>query len=522
MRVRTRTAVLAAMAVLGAWAMPATAVAADAPCPVDAEAAIASFAEPVSDEGEALALLNCEGYLSRERALAMLADTETPSAAALDAMLDAIDDPAETVRRAAIFGLSQHQEAARPLLFQRMISDVRPSRTSPLLLRADHAAAMLDYYGLPDDAPPLNPAQAQRWNWFLDDSADLPKAMPLAAGLDKLSEIVSPYVAVRQRGIEAACQGRDPLGQPNCPTLDPGRLAIAEQSQSDDYGYVFRFVGRRLDSMIARYGQLSGDDTTRGMTRVHTPSWQDPVADDKGNSLQRRWARALRSGKEMSWRALPPEPFNPPAPPPAPVMPPPACCGSSSLPRFPWPAPKPVRQFAIPASAVGGPDATLGQVANRLRGAVRGIHPNFETGLFAGPEDGFVLLARMERIQPDGTPYPTPHRFTTKGNPSIGLLDSIKGLLGERPGHFRIIAFVITRDVEIDAARPVSDIPAPPDGAQTLPAWMANQKLGNRRITALVYAFQRRQGQRQKPWTDGAPSADTHLRKSGISGKLGI
>ena len=194
-----------------------------------------------------------------------------------------------------------------------------------------------------------------------------------------------------------------------------------------------------------------------------------------------------------------------------------------SLPRFPWPAPQPVRQQAIPLSQLGGSKATLGQVVDALRAKIQASDTNYETGLFSGPPDGFVLMTRLERIQDDGSPFPAPNRFTTKGNPRAGFWDSVRSLMGERPGYFRVIAFVVTANVRIDPRQPVSSIPVQQIGdAQQLPPNVARQVMGNRRVIAFVYAFERKAGQTQRPWTAGAPSALAHLKKSGIARRLGL
>jgi hypothetical protein len=55
-----------------------------------------------------------------------------------------------------------------------------------------------------------------------------------------------------------------------------------------------------------------------------------------------------------------------------------------------------------------------------------------------------------------------------------------------------------------------------------LPSALGAQRLGNRQVVALVYAFQRTRGEPQRPWTEGAPSALVHLQKSGIGKGLGL
>ncbi|WP_295636735.1 hypothetical protein [Novosphingobium sp.] len=95
--------------------------------------------------------------------------------------------------------------------------------------------------------------------------------------------------------------------------------------------------------------------------------------------------------------------------------------------------------------------------------------------------------------------------------------------MAERPGHFRAIAFVVTGQIAIDPTRSPLSIPLDRIGeASALPAALARLPFGTRKVFALVYAFERRAGKSQQPWTDGAPSALVHLRRSGIGGRIGL
>lgn len=193
-----------------------------------------------------------------------------------------------------------------------------------------------------------------------------------------------------------------------------------------------------------------------------------------------------------------------------------------ALPAFPWPAPKPVRQVVVPVASVGGPNATLDQVLAKLERGIARASSGYETGVFGGPPGGFVVLTRMERIQKDGAPFPGANRFTLKGNPRAGFWDMLDSLLVEKPGYFRVIAFVVADDLAIDPNKPVSTIPDVGVGASRLPPALGRQKLGDRRVYALVYAYQRPAEGAHKPWTEGAPSALQHLRQSGIARAIGF
>ena len=69
----------------------------------------------------------------------------------------------------------------------------------------------------------------------------------------------------------------------------------------------------------------------------------------------------------------------------------------------------------------------------------------------------------------------------------------------ERPGYFRVIAFVVISNLRIDPQRSASDLPVPKIGeAVLLTSAPGTQRLGIRYVAALVYAFQRRPGEPQR------------------------
>jgi hypothetical protein len=220
-----------------------------------------------------------------------------------------------------------------------------------------------------------------------------------------------------------------------------------------------------------------------------------------------------------------PSVLPPPAPPPSPPPPPPVSppiFSEPSLPAFPWPLPRPVRSEPLDTALFGGPDATLEQVHQRLRASIQAASPGFETGLFSGPPNGFVLLASTERIRSDGTPFDEPRRWTRGGNPQASFLEMLNNLRFERPGYFRVIAFVVADDLRVDPGQSINRIPLDNMDVQQLPRSLRSQRLGDRNVYAVVYAFQITQANVRVPWTNGAPTARTHLAESGIGSRLGL
>jgi hypothetical protein len=148
------------------------------------------------------------------------------------------------------------------------------------------------------------------------------------------------------------------------------------------------------------------------------------------------------------------------------------------------------------------------------------VSHGFEHGLFLGPTGGFALVARMERIKPDGTPFPEPARWLKEGSPKLSLMDLLVDLFFENPGYFRVIVFVVTSDL-VPGHNARATLPEPEDGAPGIPPKLAGEPFAGKEVLALVYSFERRPDAKVMPWEDGAPSARQHLEKAGVWSRLG-
>jgi hypothetical protein len=142
-----------------------------------------------------------------------------------------------------------------------------------------------------------------------------------------------------------------------------------------------------------------------------------------------------------------------------------------------------------------------------------------ETGLFSGPPGGFALVARLERIDVTGRPFPGLARWTTDGQPKLDLGDLLGDLFLERPGYFRTVVFVVT-DQPVFQADSKARLPDVLEGGQVMPPQLSEMRLDGKYLMALVYSFERRQGESMRAWVEGSPSALHHLRAAGIWQRL--
>lgn len=159
---------------------------------------------------------------------------------------------------------------------------------------------------------------------------------------------------------------------------------------------------------------------------------------------------------------------------------------------------------------------TLGKLYDRLVTALSKASSGFEWGLFGNVPKGFALVARMERIKDDGTPYPGPARWLSEGTPLITLSDFLGNLFFEKPGHFRIISFVVTDDVNFQGDTSAK-LPSISSGARDMPRELRQVPYGpDLQLLALVYTFERKSGAQITAWEGGAPSAQQHLAAAGV------
>lgn len=186
-----------------------------------------------------------------------------------------------------------------------------------------------------------------------------------------------------------------------------------------------------------------------------------------------------------------------------------------SLPSFPWPPPAGYSGVAVPRTLLSlGPQPTCGDVYNTLNRALSLASTGFTQGLFNAP-GGFAVVARMERVGADGTPLPGQARWMKEGSPTLSFLEFLGDLFFERPGYFRVVAFVLTNDAN-PGNDPNARLPEPEEGALAMPPELAQAPLTDQQLLALVYSFERRGSAQIQPWKDGAPSPREHLERAGI------
>jgi HEAT repeat protein len=188
------------------------------------------------------------------------------------------------------------------------------------------------------------------------------------------------------------------------------------------------------------------------------------------------------------------------------------------LPPFPWPPPRysSIGTFGrdFERKLIGDDETTLGTIYQRLYDALTQCDSNFESGLFGTP-GGFALLSKMERIAQDGTPFPGKQRWVLGKIPPQSLSDLVSQLFLEKPGYFRVIAFVVTDEINFfDQGN--DELPDFHRGGSDLPAGIASLTMKGRQCYVLVYSFEKRAGSSATNLSPESPNAKLHLVKAGL------
>ena len=244
-------------------------------------------------------------------------------------------------------------------------------------------------------------------------------------------------------------------------------------------------------------------------------------------------------GAVLKWKAIFDIPSGKGGAPPTPATRPPVTGGGpppaggsatpQPLPDFPWPPPAPSAQTVLPDSvfrAGGRPTPSLASVGATLVGALERARYS-EYSYYRAP-NGFALVARLERIDADGTPMPEAFRFLLPSSPEpFSVAAYIKRLFFAPTGLYRQIVFTVTDQPFSATGTPLNAAAAArllSQGVNTLPREFDTQPFTDgHRVTALIYEFRKGTGQGDvSTLTPSRLGARAHLDKSGIYPALAV
>jgi hypothetical protein len=208
------------------------------------------------------------------------------------------------------------------------------------------------------------------------------------------------------------------------------------------------------------------------------------------------------------------------------------------IPEFPWPPPPPSASRVIGGGVL---TARIKDIEARTH-KVLAVHGRYHlrdvdailrrslraTGYefrYYGAPRGFATVARLERIDDKGAPFPTEERFDSEFRPVDGfsLMGYLRALFVAPPGHYRVIVFIVSPEPFQATGKPVSSEEASAwleGGVNVLPKEIGGLEytLPDYACTALIYEFDKRDTQSNPvELHPGRLSADTHLESSGIA-----
>jgi len=198
---------------------------------------------------------------------------------------------------------------------------------------------------------------------------------------------------------------------------------------------------------------------------------------------------------------------------------------SPAMPEFPWPPPETSAKMNLPDEFFRTSQeglVLLRDVDNRLSGALRSAG-YFEKSYHAVPR-GFALVARLEQINPDGTPKSGTDRWAVDVGPlrkiDLSLDSYLRALFTSNPGFFRVIVFVVTPDPFSESKVVVSVSEAKAwlhTGLNRLPDYIGRQKYTRQYgCSALIYEFEKERGKDAERKVTARIDVKTHLEKANL------
>jgi hypothetical protein len=201
---------------------------------------------------------------------------------------------------------------------------------------------------------------------------------------------------------------------------------------------------------------------------------------------------------------------------------------TAALPDFPWPPPTPSERLNLRRSQIltvsMGRDPSLSDVGRRIVRALEAAGYS-EYSFYAVP-GGFAVVARLERVQDDGTPAPDQLRFLApEAAEPFSLSTYVTRLFFAPQGYYRQIVFAVTTEV----VRPSGPAPSArtaqallQGGADRLPAaFRAMPFTADYQATALIYEYRKGADARDViTLTPGRLDARTNLIRAGIYKQL--
>jgi hypothetical protein len=194
----------------------------------------------------------------------------------------------------------------------------------------------------------------------------------------------------------------------------------------------------------------------------------------------------------------------------------------AAAPEFPWPPPKASASDTIPRESLVGSreHPLLEDAATTLDSAFR--RAGYGERSYYSVPGGFAMASRMEQINKDGTVKGPADRWSLEvaRMRKFSLSAYLTALFRARPGHYRVIVFVVTSHPFSQSSAKVTP--------EEVGLWVSSglnklpEDIGTRdytsahRCTALIYEFKRTGGQHAEFVDPSEITGQIHLEKAGL------
>jgi hypothetical protein len=191
-----------------------------------------------------------------------------------------------------------------------------------------------------------------------------------------------------------------------------------------------------------------------------------------------------------------------------------------NFPRFPFPIPKASAEADL--DPYFGKCKTLADADKKLRTALNAT--GYYTRRYLYVPGGFALVTRMEQFNKDGSCKNETQRWSEQIVRCEGFdpLCYLNALVTTNPAYFRVLVFVVTPQVLSNSSKPPGRDTATAwldQGCNKLPSVIGDWpfQVGKTNVTALVYEFKVREGDRKAiQSTPSSLQGLTHLKKARI------
>lgn len=167
-----------------------------------------------------------------------------------------------------------------------------------------------------------------------------------------------------------------------------------------------------------------------------------------------------------------------------------------SYPEFPWPPPQASATTIIPSELLIKPTTKtfLSDIERKISATLNSL--GYDGLSYYAVPGGFVMVTKIEQINPDGTPKAIPNRWATTVEPfgTFSLSAYARALFTATVGYYRVFVFIITSHPFYQSDNSISSIMVLEwlrSGLNRLPDVIGKLEYTNiHKCTALIYEFE--------------------------------